>query len=146
MTVSINNHPRRTAREVVLKALYAEQFSESEAPDIILERILKDGLKNNKKHFYVNSLFHCVLDHKDLVDKLIKNHLQNWEFNRVAQLDRALLRMGICEILYMKDIPPKVTITEMVEIAKIYSTEESSGFINGVLDAILKDLNKEKVN
>ena len=46
MTVSINNHPRRTAREVVLKALYAEQFSESEAPDIILERILKDGLKN----------------------------------------------------------------------------------------------------
>lgn len=146
MTVSINNHPRRTAREVVLKALYAEQFSESESPDIILERILKDGLKNNTKHFYVNSLFHCVLDHKDLVDKLIKNHLQNWEFNRVAQLDRALLRMGICEILYMKDIPPKVTITEMVEIAKIYSTEESSGFINGVLDAILKDLNKEKVN
>ena len=66
-------------------------------------------------------------------------HLQNWDFNRVAQVDQVLLRMGVCEIFFMDDIPPKVTITEMVEIAKIYSTEESSGFINGILDSVFKD-------
>ena len=140
------NHPRRAARENVLKALYAEQYSDGEAPSIILNRISDDGIDNDNKQDYISSLFNCVLEHKALVDKLIKNHLQNWEFNRIAQLDRALLRMGICEILYMQDIPPKVTITEMVEIAKVYSTEESSGFINGVLDAILQDFKKDKRN
>ena len=58
------------------------------------------------------------------------------EIQWVAQLDKILLRMGICEIIFMDDIPPK-TITEMVEIAKIYSTEDSSSFINGVLDSVL---------
>ena len=57
MTVSINNHPRRTAREVVLKALYAEQFSESEAPDIILERILKDGFNKTLFLFAISLTF-----------------------------------------------------------------------------------------
>ena len=76
---------------------------------------------------------------------MIKIHLQNWDFNRVAQVDQVLLRMGVCEIFFMDDIPPKVTITEMVEIAKIYSTEESSGFVNGVLDSVFKDY-QQKVN
>jgi N utilization substance protein B len=77
---------------------------------------------------------------------MIKKHLQNWEFDRVAQVDRVLLRMGICEIFFMDDIPPKVTISEMVEIAKVYSTEESSGFINGILDAVFKEFQKQEKN
>ena len=64
----------------------------------------------------------------------------------MAQVDRVLLRMGICEIFFMDDIPPKVTISEMVEIAKVYSTEESSGFINGILDVVFKEFQKQEKN
>ena len=76
-------------------------------------------------------------------EKLIKSHLENWEIDRVAQIDKILLKMGICEIYFIDDIPPKVTISEMVEIAKIYSTDESPVFINGILDAVFKNYIKE---
>ena len=89
----------------------------------------------------MDKLFHCVIDLSDLSEKLIKSHLQNWELASVAQVDRLLLMMGICEIFFMDNIPPKVAISEMVEISKIYSTDESPGFINGVLDAIYKENN-----
>jgi len=56
-----------------------------------------------------------------------------------------LLRMGVSEIFYMDDIPPKVTISEMVEIAKVFSTKESSGFINGILDSVFKESQNEKI-
>ena len=131
-------HPRRIARESVLQALYAQQFSEDE-PAIVLNRIMALYPEKKKNFKFISSLFQCVLDHVDWANDMIKSHLQNWEFDRVAQIDRVLLRMGICEIFYMDDIPPKVSISEMVEISKVYSTEESSGFINGILDAVYKE-------
>ena len=131
-------HPRRIARESVLQALYAQQFSEDE-PAIVLNRIMALYPEKKKNSKFISSLFQCVLDHVDWANDMIKSYLQNWEFDRVAQIDRVLLRMGICEIFYMDDIPPKVSISEMVEISKVYSTEESSGFINGILDAVYKE-------
>ena len=76
---------------------------------------------------------------------MIRKHLQNWTFERIALIDRILLRMGVSEIFYMDDIPPKVTISEMVEIAKVFSTKESSGFVNGILDSVLKESQNEKI-
>ena len=64
--------------------------------------------------------------------------MNNWEFDRVALLDRLLLTLAISEINFIDDVPPKVSITEAIEIAKQYSTEESAGFVNGVLDNIYK--------
>jgi N utilization substance protein B len=138
-------HPRRVSRESVLQALYAQQFSEDE-PAIVLNRIMALYPEKNKNFKFILSLFQCVLDHVDWANDMIKSHLQNWEFDRVAQIDRVLLRMGICEIFYMDDIPPKVSISEMVEIAKVYSTEESSGFINGILDAVYKEFQQKNKN
>tara|TARA_B110000914_G_scaffold59579_1_gene51706 strand:+ start:1745 stop:2179 length:435 start_codon:yes stop_codon:yes gene_type:complete len=138
-------HPRRVSRESVLQALYAQQFSEDE-PAIILNRIMTLYPEKKKNFKFILSLFQCVLDHVDWANDMIKSHLQNWEFDRVAQIDRVLLRMGICEIFYMDDIPPKVSISEMVEIAKVYSTEESSGFINGILDAVYKEFQQKNKN
>jgi|TARA_B110000240_G_scaffold35627_1_gene38934 N utilization substance protein B len=138
-------HPRRVARESVLQALYAQQFSEDE-PAIVLNRIMTLYPEKKKNFKFILSLFQCVLDHVDWANDMIKSHLQNWEFDRVAQIDRVLLRMGICEIFYMDDIPPKVSISEMVEIAKVYSTEESSGFINGILDAVYKEFQQKNKN
>ncbi len=135
-----NFHPRRAARKGVLEALFAHQFT-CDNPTRILERVIKTNqLKDNNIDF-MDKLFHCVIKNSDFSEKLIKSHLQNWEFGRVAQVDRLLIRMGICEFFFMDNIPPKVSISEMVEISKIYSTDESPGFINGVLDAIYKENN-----
>ena len=78
---------------------------------------------------------------------MIKTRLNNWEFDRVALLDRLLLILAISEIHFIDDVPPKVSISEAIEIAKQYSTEESSSFVNGVLDNIYKTMeNKVEVN
>ena len=138
-------HPRRIARESVLQALYAQQFSDDE-PAIVLNRIMALYPEKNKNFKFISSLFQCVLDNVDWANDMIKSYLQNWEFDRVAQIDRVLLRMGICEIFYIDDIPPKVSISEMVEISKVYSTEESSGFINGILDAVYKEFQQKNKN
>ncbi len=138
-----NIHPRRNARKGVLEALFAQQFSD-ENPKVTLSRIFKSNNDKEKNFEFITDLFHCVLDNIELADNLIRSHLQNWEFGRVAHVDRLLLRMGICEIFFMEDIPPKVSISEMVEISKIYSTDESPSFINGVLDAVYKEYQAKK--
>tara|TARA_Y100001960_G_C14520631_1_gene751091 strand:+ start:273 stop:701 length:429 start_codon:yes stop_codon:yes gene_type:complete len=138
-------HPRRNARERTLEALFAQQFSD-ENPQLVLDRILKSNSNKEKNLKFIQLLFFCVLDNITMADKLIKSHLQNWEFDRVAQIDLLLLRMGICEIFFLEDIPPKVSISEMVEISKTYSTDESPSFINGILDAVYKDYKNQDDN
>ena len=135
-----NFHPRRAARKAVLEALFAHQFT-CDNPKKTLEGVIRANQLKDDNLGFMNKLFHCVVENSDFSEKLIKSHLQNWELGRVAQVDRLLLRMGICEIFFMDNIPPKVSISEMVEISKIYSTDESPGFINGVLDAIYKENN-----
>ena len=138
-------HPRRIARESVLEALFANQFSDDK-PDLVLKRILGSDPVRKKNLEFIELLFYSVIENVQLADKMITSHLQNWEFDRVAQIDRLLLRMGICEIFFIEEIPPKVSISEMVEISKVYSTDESPGFINGILDAVYKDYQKEDRN
>ena len=136
MTI-IRLHPRRAARRCVLEALFAYQFSKNDSLTIISQLINKNPqIKDNKD--FIQLLFDCVLKNIQWAENIIKSHLENWEIDRIAQIDRILLKMGICEIYFIDDIPPKVTITEMVEIAKIYSTDESPVFINGILDAVYK--------
>ena len=141
---TINYHPRRKAREAVLKALYAREISE-DPPKIIFQRFIDSFFNKRNNYQYAKDLFFCVVKYQDWVDALIRNHLQNWKFERVALIDRILLRMGISEILYMDDVPPKVSISEMVEIAKVFSTSESSGFVNGILDSVFKEFQNEKI-
>ena len=134
-----NLHPRRAARQCVLEALFAYQFSKNDTVDQLVSE--NPQLKSNND--FIHSLYDGVLEHTKLTEGIIKSHLENWEIDRIAQIDKILLKMGICEIYFIDDIPPKVTISEMVEIAKIYSTDESPIFINGILDAVFKDYLKE---
>ena len=134
-----NLHPRRAARQCVLEALFAYQFSKNDTIDQLLSK--NPGLKKN--YGFIKSLFDFVLKNMKWTEEIIKSNLENWEIDRVAQIDKILLKMGICEIYFIDNIPPKVTITEMVEIAKIYSTDESPVFINGILDAVFKNHIKE---
>ena len=129
----------------MLEALFAQEFSE-EKPKVVLNRVLDSNPARKKSSEFIEILFFCVLENVIWADDLIKLHLQNWEFERVAQVDRLLLRMGICEIFFLEEIPPKVSISEMVEISKIYSTDESPGFINGILDSVYKDFQKKEMS
>lgn len=133
-----SNHPNRRARESVLELLFAYQFSDY-SPDVVFDEYLKKNPHCVENSDFAKTLFYCVIKNNNMADKLIKSNLQNWEFNRVARLDRLLLRMGICEIFFIEEIPPKVSISEMIEISKIYSTDESPNFINGVLDAVYQE-------
>jgi N utilization substance protein B len=83
------------------------------------------------------------LSHQKEVDNIIKERLANWDMERIALIDRLLLRIGITEILYFNDIPPKVSMNEVIEIAKDFSTSNSSKFINGILDTFLNELRAE---
>jgi N utilization substance protein B len=133
------------AREGVLEALFSHQFSGVERK-ITINRVLNNVPERKENLGFITTLFNNVLDNSKWADKIIEEHLQNWEFDRVAKVDKVLLKMGICEIYFLKEIPPKVTISEMVEISKVYSTDESPNFINGILDAVYKDFQKKEKN
>ena len=119
---------------------------------MLMENFFKNSTKVNflspispEKNEYAHLLLHTVLDKEEYCMSLIQPKLINWDAERVALIDLLLLRMGVCEFLYFPTIPTKVTINEYIEIAKLYSTPQSGQFVNGVLDNILKDLEKENM-
>ena len=141
-----NTHPRRIAREAVLQALYASAMT-GEDSDKILKDILKRKSYESNLIKYITDLFESAIDNKEWCEDQIKSRLNNWEFDRVALLDRLILIVAISEIYFVEDVPPKVSISEAIEIAKIYCNEDSSSFVNGVLDNVYKampDRAKEK--
>ncbi len=104
-------------------------------------------LVSREKREYATELVRTVIEKKEICLKWIQPRLQNWDPDRVAIIDMLLLNMGISEFLYFPSIPPKVTINEYIDLAKMYSTPQSGQFVNGVLDNILKDLKKsDKLN
>jgi N utilization substance protein B len=136
---------RRIAREKTLQILYAVELN----PDSYNELITNyyDDLQGENEKEFSRSLIRKVIRNQEELDILIESKASNWEFNRIALIDRLLLRMGIAEILFFPDIPPKVSINEVIEISKDYSTSKSSKFINGILDAVLTELkSKKKLN
>lgn len=130
---------RRVVRERVLQALYAHEISR-EPIDFVIEQIVADLKRDQATYSFARQLILKVIETKDELDTIIRKRVANWEFNRLALIDRVILRMCICELLYFEDIPPKVSINEAIEIARRYSTEKSDKFVNGVLDSVLDDL------
>jgi len=112
-----------------------------ESLQLLIDGTLSD-IKNKADKEFANDLINRVLIHVKELDEKILERVANWEMSRIALIDRLLLRIGICELLYFPDIPPKVSINESIEIAKDFSTAGSGKFINGVLDAILSDEKK----
>jgi len=100
-------------------------------------------LISEEKRQYAHELLRTVMEKESYCMELIEPKLINWDPERVALIDLLLLRMGVCELLYFPTIPTRVTINEYIEIAKQYSTLQSGQFVNGVLDNIMKDLEKE---
>ena len=140
-----NKSKRRIVREKVLQLLYAYEMNKDSFEPLSLEILSEINNKTDRE--FAHELIRKVLTNIDDLDKKIASRVTNWEMNRIALIDKLLLRMGICELFYFPDIPPKVSINEAIEIAKIYSTAGSGKFINGILDAILaEEKNEGKLN
>ena len=85
---------------------------------------------------FAEPLIKGVLQYRDAIDEHIKKHAKNWDFHRIAVVDRNIMRLAIYEMLHREDIPPVVSINEAVDIAKKFSTEDSGKFVNGILDKV----------
>lgn len=134
---------RRAAREAALKSIYAVEVGGNSTTDVI-KNIVKDTFKDDISSIrFSEKLLLVTVGDSESHDKLIQKHINNWEVNRLAVMDKLILRMAISELLYFEDVPTKVTINEAIELAKSYSTRKSGNFVNGILDAILGELQKE---
>ena len=136
---------RRRAREYALQILFQLELAETELNDDILAAFWKgvnhepDDLKD-----FTHIIVHQTLENLDKIDGIIKEAAENWDIERMAVIDRNILRAATYELSFREDIPASVTINEALEIAKKYSTQESASFINGILDRIAKESPKKK--
>jgi N utilization substance protein B len=128
---------RRKSRELAMQALFCMDMLKNESDELMegLAEMLK--LAPDIHRFYM-TLIKGVIDNKARIDQLIEQFSSNWKISRMGGVDRNILRIAAYELLYCQDIPPKVSINEAVDIGKLYGTEESGSFINGILDGIFQ--------
>jgi transcription antitermination factor NusB len=126
---------RTRAREMVLRALYLVDIrgaaSKSDVPQLFREDTTDPDVQR-----FAKELFEGCLEKRDEIDAKIAEVAENWQIHRMAVIHRNVLRLGTYEILYLADIPPKVSINEAIYLAKRYSTAESGAFVNGILDKL----------
>ena len=137
----LTREEKRITRYICLQLLYSAEMSKEYKTKDLLNNFFKgiNALFENitkAQISYIKKLYKVTIDNKKEVDNIIKDKLNNWDMKRVAAIDKAILRMSISEMLFIDEIPPKVSITEGVEIAKVFSTDDSSSFVNGILDAV----------
>lgn len=132
---------RREVRIKVMQVLYAKEIAKEP-----LEKIKADQLSeldDEDSITFSDELIARVDENEKLLDEYIVKKVENWEFERIAIVDKIILRMGISELLFFPDIPPKVSINEAIDIAKDFCTKNSGKFVNGVLDAVLDELKQD---
>jgi N utilization substance protein B len=134
---------RRKSRERALQMLFIwdmNRNSAEQASAAYYDLIGQDALPTPTRDDFADSLFHGVVDAAEQFDDRIARHAAHWKLERMAAVDRNILRMAVCELVKM-DTPAPVVIDEAIELARRFSNEESAQFVNGVLDAIRRELN-----
>jgi N utilization substance protein B len=121
---------RRGARKLALDILYQHELTGTPVVEIL------NRYRSNPAYEFAEKVVRGVVDHLEELDSLISSHAEEWSIERMPVLDRNLLRMALFEMLHVDDVPSAVAINEAVELAKIYSTEDSSRFINGILGTV----------
>jgi len=134
---------RRKARELALNALFQGEMTATSAVENF--PLLCENFEINKKAIpYGRELVYGITDKRDELDAKIEESAVNWRVSRMSVLDRNIIRLASYEMMFKDDVPPRVAIDEAIELAKRYCAEDSPGFINGILDAILKNIGKAK--
>lgn len=137
---------RHLARSIAMQSLYQWDFrgsSENTLPTIIEQNLAEFGAGLEADREFVKEIVDGVITHLSEVDKTIAEYATNWPVEQLSLVDRNILRIGIYEMKFNKEIPPKVAINEAIEIAKNYGGPSSGKFVNGVLGAIYNDLTKK---
>ncbi|MGB9715995.1 MAG: transcription antitermination factor NusB [Thermodesulfovibrionales bacterium] len=133
---------RRKAREYALQILFQIDFKGKRITDKDLETFWSDKDVSEDVKRFTESLVKGTMNKLNEIDSRIEKVAENWILNRMAAVDRNILRLAAYEILCRKDIPSAVTINEAIEIAKKFSTAEAAPFINGILDKLAKENEK----
>ncbi|TES89792.1 MAG: transcription antitermination factor NusB, partial [Candidatus Cloacimonadota bacterium] len=131
---------RRKAREMVLNGLYYHEMTGIDSTSL-LQHVANKKVMDKEIKEYATRLLEETMKNLIVIDKKLTKIIKNWDLDRVAVIDKCILRLATAELLFFPDIPVKVSIDEAVEIAKKYSTENSGGFVNGILDEIAREEN-----
>ncbi|MDO8784962.1 MAG: transcription antitermination factor NusB [Syntrophales bacterium] len=136
---------RRKAREVALKVLY-----ELDILNVDVEEAIELFWNNFEAHKGAREFSSLLIEgawkNRDYIDSLISSCSENWSIARMSRVDRSILRMAVYELLYCKDIPPRVALNEAIDIGKLYGSENSGAVINGILDALYAKYRREDPN
>ncbi len=137
---------RRKSRELVLQMLFQSDMGKQTADDV--RRIFWNQHKSAEGEVrgFADDLFRVATDHAAEIDGLIERHAEHWRMDRMAAVDRNLLRSAVAELIGFPDTPRAVVINEALEIARKFSSPESTQFINGVLDSVGRELEKKAVS
>lgn len=161
-----------TTREYMMKFIYQIDMNKEDLTDLNdkLENFLNDNFEYIKNRYeelklkfsdeadveleetelsqfidlkYSKELVESFNANKESIDSLINKYAKNWTINRMAKVDLAILRLAICEILYMSEMPTKVSINEAIELAKLYCDDKSPKFINGILGSVVSEIGEK---
>ncbi|MCS7241441.1 MAG: transcription antitermination factor NusB [Candidatus Caldatribacterium sp.] len=135
---------RRKARELALQVLFERDLRRKRVDDVLSHVSLPSSWDEDTQNFFL-TLVRGVEEKEREIDKLITEVTEGWPLQRMAAIDRNILRMAAYEILFIPEIPPSVSINEAVELGKKYGTEESGKFINGVLGRLVRHLEEQKL-
>ena len=142
---------RRKARELAVQTLYALDFSETDNefrefnllnayPEILSQMAEHEGINpDNPADLFANELIRNTIIHLTDIEAMLQKHSDNWSIERIVTLDHSILKVAIYELMFT-DTPPAIVINEAIEIAKKYSSESSGKFVNGILDAIQREV------
>ena len=139
----MDREQKRMARIFALKMAYAYEMTNQDDSLVDGNINIDNSLNEQSEDVVVYSkkiVNTCVENIKD-IDSLITSKSANWDINRIAFIDKIIIRLALTEMMYFDDVPPKVSIVEAVEISKEFSTKDSSSFINGILDSIYNENN-----
>ena len=128
---------RRKARESGLQLLYAQDAAHM--PDSALDEFWDSAEVPEESRGFALALSRAVADNREEIDRVIGQYAANWSMDRMTRVDRNLLRLAVAEMFYVEDVPVRVTLDEAIEVAKAFGGEESSRFVNGILDRIAKE-------
>ena len=140
---------RRLARESAIQFLFSTDFNKNENLEEMLKEFFEaeeesnenepqESLNKNDVRF-AEEIIRGTIENLEQIDQLIQSNTTGWTKERIAKVDLAILRLAMFEILFREDIPGSVAINEAIELAKKYSTDESGGFVNGVLGKIIRE-------
>lgn len=133
---------RRLNRMATIQFLYAWEINRPEEDERALREFFSEQEEPREFFSFAEDLIWGFLENRPSVDEEIKKYSANWSFERIAKIDLAILRLAVYELLHREDIPPIVSINEAIDLTKVFSSDDSKRFVNGILDKVKGGLSR----